>query len=492
MPKAPKASTLAELDAEVARADSLSVAATLERPDGPRLSVHVESSWSAAGVKGFELGLVSKDLVERDDSGAPVTETWRKRAPKLSTVIKAFAGAFPDAVLPPTRLSVSCRGSGLAPATVERLLLKGLAEALGKPLKADPRTEGPTGPEVADWPSLLRSGRDGLRKWGRLKADERKAVDLSGAVLGGLDLSGANFVGVKAKKATFAGSTLARTNLSGAQVDGADFAAADLREARLAHARAPEAVFRAAKLVGADLSDAMLFGCSFDGADLTGADLSDANLHRADLAGATLDAVTLEGASFDGRTAWPPGFTIPAEAIFAGRGTDPRLVGKGKSAVAADINGLMARLQNLIDPKRMKRTLDMLKSGKNQLFAEVEPTLVRGIVRSQKEEDLVYSCVLIEDGTYACCTPDLSPCFGLRGEPCKHILVLLIGLARAGRLDLPTVDRWVVAACDKKNHRWNKTTKNHVSDTLLRYKGVQAGEVDWRPTETIPEDFYAM
>jgi hypothetical protein len=139
----------------------------------------------------------------------------------------------------------------------------------------------------------------------------------------------------------------------------------------------------------------------------------------------------------------------------------------------------------------MKRTLDMLKSGKNQLFAEVEPTLVRGIVRSQKEEDLIYSCVLIEDGTYACCTPDLAICLGLRGEPCKHILVLLVGLARAGRLDPAMVDRWVVAAC-QKNHRWNKTTKNHVSDTLLRYKGVQAGEVDWRPTETIPEDFYAM
>ena len=173
------------------------------------------------------------------------------------------------------------------------------------------------------------------------------------------------------------------------------------------------------------------------------------------------------------------------------RGTDPRLSGKGKAAVAADINGLMTRLHKVIDPKRMKRTLDMLKSGRNQLFAEVEPTLVRGIVRSQKEEDLVYSCVLTEDGTYACCTPDLSLCLGLWGEPCKHLLVLLIGLARAGRLDPATVDRWVKAAVGKK-HRWNKATKNHVSDTLLKYKGAQAGEIDWRPTETIPEDFYAM
>jgi hypothetical protein len=138
----------------------------------------------------------------------------------------------------------------------------------------------------------------------------------------------------------------------------------------------------------------------------------------------------------------------------------------------------------------MKRTADMLKSGKNQLFAQVDTDNVRGIVRSQREADLVYSCVLT-DGSYACCTPDLEPCMGLRGEPCKHLLVLLIGLARSGQLDVATVDRWLMAAKGKP-HRWNSSTKDHVSDSLLRYKGVQAGEVDWRPTETIPEDFYAM
>ena len=31
-----------------------------------------------------------------------------------------------------------------------------------------------------------------------------------------------------------------------------------------------------------------------------------------------------------------------------------------------------------------------------------------------------------------------------------------------------------------------------MTETLLRFKGAEAGEVDWRPTETIPEDFYAM
>ena len=28
--------------------------------------------------------------------------------------------------------------------------------------------------------------------------------------------------------------------------------------------------------------------------------------------------------------------------------------------------------------------------------------------------------------------------------------------------------------------------------TFLKYKGAEAGEIDWRPTESVPEDFYAV
>jgi hypothetical protein len=326
-------------------------------------------------------------------------------------------------------------------------------------------------PTAVDWLAVLRSGPDGVRKWNRLTRAGRKVVRLTGADLAGCDLAGMNLYDADAGRASFARAALSGARLEGGTFDGADFTGA--------------------KLDGADLSSARFRGASFAGADLTGSDLTCSSLQGADLTGAALGEATFDGAWFDKDTRWPEGFVVPAEMTWYGRGTDPRLVGKGKKAVAVDINGLMARLNAVIDPKRMKRTLDMLKSGKNQLFAEVEPAHVRGIVRSQRDEGLVYSCVLTDDGTYACCTPDLSPCMGLRGEPCKHILVLVIGLARAGRLDVATADRWVVAGA-ARNHRWNKTTKNHVSDTLLKYKGVEAGEVDWRPTETIPEDFYAM
>jgi hypothetical protein len=31
-----------------------------------------------------------------------------------------------------------------------------------------------------------------------------------------------------------------------------------------------------------------------------------------------------------------------------------------------------------------------------------------------------------------------------------------------------------------------------LSEIFIRYKGAEAGDVDWRPTETTPEDFYAF
>jgi hypothetical protein len=71
---------------------------------------------------------------------------------------------------------------------------------------------------------------------------------------------------------------------------------------------------------------------------------------------------------------------------------------------------------------------------------------------------------------------------------CKHLLVLIVGLTKNNELDPNVIDTWI---------RLSKTNKpaldkEAMSETFLRYKGAEAGEVDWRPTETIPEDYYAM
>jgi hypothetical protein len=92
------------------------------------------------------------------------------------------------------------------------------------------------------------------------------------------------------------------------------------------------------------------------------------------------------------------------------------------------------------------------------------------------------------DGGFACCSQDLALCLGLRGALCKHLLVLLVGLVKAGEVDVATVQAWVRASHDHKP----KLDAEGMAEILLRYKAAEAGEIDWRPTETIPEDYYAL
>ena len=111
-----------------------------------------------------------------------------------------------------------------------------------------------------------------------------------------------------------------------------------------------------------------------------------------------------------------------------------------------------------------------------------------GVVKSQSDPDLFYSCRLAADGAYACCTQNLNVCGGLRGSLCKHLLVLIVGLVQAGQLDATLADAWSSASKKKKP----ALDKDVMSQAFIRYKGAQAGEVDWRPTETMPEDYYAL
>ena len=74
-----------------------------------------------------------------------------------------------------------------------------------------------------------------------------------------------------------------------------------------------------------------------------------------------------------------------------------------------------------------------------------------------------------------------------------YLLVLVVGLVKAGQLEPKVAIDWLRGArrmgLSADGH---KPDKEVVTATFLKYKGVEAGEVDWRPTETIPEDFYAM
>jgi hypothetical protein len=153
-----------------------------------------------------------------------------------------------------------------------------------------------------------------------------------------------------------------------------------------------------------------------------------------------------------------------------------------------DLKAFTTKLKASTDASRMDKVVKMLRADRFQLFSEVADDHVTGVVKSQTDAELVYACKLSSSGEFCCCTQNLFACGGLRGALCKHLLVLLMGLAQSGQLDPAVAHAWAVASRKKKP----KLESDEMSSTFIKYKGAQAGEVDWRPTETIPEDYYAV
>src|SRR5262249_6504723 len=111
-----------------------------------------------------------------------------------------------------------------------------------------------------------------------------------------------------------------------------------------------------------------------------------------------------------------------------------------------DLPGFMKKLEKNMDAARLEKSLAMLKADRFKLFTMIDPEFVVGVVKSQTDPSLVYSCRLASDGTFACCTQNLNSCGGLRGALCKHLLVLIIGLTQNGDLDPVAIDQWVSAS----------------------------------------------
>jgi uncharacterized protein YjbI with pentapeptide repeats len=153
-----------------------------------------------------------------------------------------------------------------------------------------------------------------------------------------------------------------------------------------------------------------------------------------------------------------------------------------------DIATFLKAMELRADKAKIDKATKMLKAERFQLFNDVTETHLNGVVKSQTDPDLVYACRIESGGGYACCTQNLNICGGLRGSICKHLLVLIIGLVKAGELDPSTIDGWVAKTHDAKP----ELNKETMGEIFIRYKGAEAGEVDWRPTQTVPEDYYAL
>jgi uncharacterized protein YjbI with pentapeptide repeats len=378
--------------------------------------------------------------------------------------------------------SVKVRGDGLSLGgkALQQAALAAWSEAVGAEVASSGSLKEQRQSQRADQQRLREQlltqlrGANGVVAWNaRTVAERAQANPFAGADLAGLDLTGVNFQSCDFRKANFARTNL--TELVGKSVNltQANLAGAQLRKADLTGAK-----LNRADLQGADLCEAELSFAKFGGANVCGADLSSAHVRY---------STDFNKVTYDAKTRWPAGFRPPHTAVLEGaKPAAPVVV--VKPVVGLEFPTFMDRLRQTVDGSRLTNALQMLKSERFHLFAEVKPEVLVGIVRSQSSASRLYSCRLAADGAFSCGTQNLRVCGGLYGSICKHLLVLIVGLAKAGTIDLGNLDAWCRAS---RQHR-PTFDKDVMSETFLRYKGAEAGEVDWRPTETLPEDYYAL
>lgn len=416
-----------------------------------------------------------------------ILNTWMKEANRF-----AHGSLRIDAIKAKSYRSPSLRGKAL-----EELSIAAWCEVFGveipsaEELKEKAKAKRTGQKKIRDQLlAELRGGSDGVKLWNKRPAsDIAQAGHFRREEFSGLNLTGAKFDGADFQGADFSGATLVRAKAqNGCNFKKAVFANVDLSRSSLRRTAFQSADFANAKLIGATLQSSNLKEANLKGADLTRASLASADLCGADLSSASLDGTNLKHTRYDEKTRFPKKYVVPDDAKWVGAGLPPHERMKRKKAGPVDLSTFMKRLAESVDGPRLDKALKMLKADRFQLFVQVSDDNLIGVVKSQSDPDLVYSCRLASDGGFACCTQNLNSCGGLRGALCKHLLVLVVGLSKSGDVDPTTIDEWIAASQAQKP----KLDKEIMSETLLRYKGAEAGEVDWRPMETIPEDYYAL
>jgi hypothetical protein len=153
----------------------------------------------------------------------------------------------------------------------------------------------------------------------------------------------------------------------------------------------------------------------------------------------------------------------------------------------ADFAGFMGQLTSVVDQGKLGRAMKMLKAESFKLFTKLDDDRLVGVVKSQTGSGDVYAPWIKKDGRYGCCNQGLDECMGLGGV-CKHLLVVVVGLVRTENMKADVALSWLKLA-QRKSSTFDK---DGCALTFVEYKGAEAGTVDWRPTETLPEDFMAL
>jgi hypothetical protein len=308
-------------------------------------------------------------------------------------------------------------------------------------------------------------------------------VDLPGLSFANLNLTNKNITLVDFTGASFAGSLLSKTNLGWCQLNNVSFAKCTMNEARIANSSCHGASFCSASLRGLTSLHNKFRKGTFHNADLTGARFTQDDLRGASFVDAIMDDVMFDKCKYDEATSFPSSFCTFQGLEWTGKGKNPFVdVLKKRAEVKCEsLEALVTELTTRLDRTRVEKSLQMLKTEAIQLYSENTEDRLFGVVKSQTDS----ACYLDSSGNYSCCTQNLKPCGGLKGSLCKHLLALVIGLSGAEIIKFHDALLWCLCSTLLPP----QLDKEAMAQFFLKWKSAES--IDWRPTETIPEDYYA-
>jgi uncharacterized protein YjbI with pentapeptide repeats len=326
--------------------------------------------------------------------------------------------------------------------------------------------------------AFFRKGEESLRLWNLATEMERRALaDCQNANLAGMSLPGLEF-----SKLNATGANFEKANLATAQFREANLRHAHLRGAKLKEANLGNSDCRGADAEKADLSQAVLTGSDWRGANLKRANLKKADVkgvrfQAADLTDAILDGVVAGNTQYDDSTLFPDGFK-PGQGWVSTSG-DP-------NEGVENFDALMGALAGLIGHNRSSPLYALNNAHVVPLWSEGDEDGVRGVVPESAKSTTFRACRLTSAGAHECCKQDFTLCTDAGKGMCQHVLVLLLDLARRERIALADALRW--ARLSLAHDR--SADPEILARVFASY--AESTQTDYRPNETLPEDYYAL
>lgn len=471
---------LSALDAVSRSAKKLKTSARVKLPDGTDVALELDARGQSY--------VYTRARTKQRSEGAT--------AESLTAAMLAMVRRYGHGQLAVDSISQQSGESPIKGKDLTRLVVDAWCESFGVASPHGNKTDGVASKTAALLADVASS--EGMARLNEtlaaMSGDDRSlnTADFGGQRVAGLRATGIDLSLCRFKQATLTDAVFTRCKLDhavfeSALLEGVTFDTCSMKGTNWSDAKVTGSAVRHCAVVGATLTNARFEEVDMTGSELDADAVRGAAFVRCDFSGANLSGLAkgaeFKGGRFDRATKLPPQFVIPAD-MDGPREADGSKI---QSDESMDLTTFMSRLRATVHKRDLDKALQMLRKSTFHLYSMVDVDQVVSIVKSPSDPTRFYACRLGER-VHSCGTQRLNPCSVCGRGPCKHMLVMIVGLARTGQVNLSKLDGWVQTSMP----RYAEFDKDQLADLFLRYSNAQAGEIDWRPTETIPEDYYAI